>query len=277
MTLKVAIGVSVLLGSALLTGAVAAPAPLRPQSTSTLSSIELSKPFGARPGWRFSASQGPEISDPLRDATDKAPGVIRLCLSPDTGRTCRPSFDRLLAIEDKDDLFSQPHYLEDARIVHPRPNLPVLLIQAASLHSGDGDQRVATTALIYDHASDAFIPVYEKQTGRNNNQEIRYVETEPLRGAIISAEPTNTRPFGFWIAINRIGPGNRYRQVLRYRSATLYGDGNPLAVIDSEMPNIKQRLDLWHPGSKLQSPAGPCPRPHLIKRELWCSSKSTAQ
>ncbi len=29
---------------------------------------------------------------------------------------------------------------------------------------------------------------------------------------------------------------NRYHQIMRYRSATRYGDGNPLAVIDCECP-----------------------------------------
>jgi hypothetical protein len=223
------------------------------------------------------ASQGPEIPDPLGDAADKAPSVVRLCLSPDGGRTCRPVLDHLLAGRDKDDLFSQPHFLNDFRIVHPRPDLPLLLVQVASLHSGDGDQRVATVALIYDRAGDAFLPAYEKQTGRNNNQEIRYAEAGPLRGAIISAEPTSDAPFGFWMSVSRIGPDGRYRPSLRYRSATIYGDGNPLAVIDSEMPNLQQRLGLWRPGARLPLPAGPCPKPRLVKRELWCSDRSASR
>jgi hypothetical protein len=65
-------------------------------------------------------------------------------------------------------------------------------------------------------------------------------------------------------------PGYHYRQVLRYRSATQYGDGNPLAVIDSEMPNILRRLGMWRAGQPLPAPRG-CKRPHLIKDALWCS------
>ncbi len=37
---------------------------------------------------------------------------------------------------------------------------------------------------------------------------------------------------------------NRYHQIMRYRGATRYGDGNPLAVIDSEMPGLWHRLGL---------------------------------
>lgn len=61
-----------------------------------------------------------------------------------------------------------------------------------------------------------------------------------------------------------------FKQVLRYRSATRYGDGNPLAVIDSEMPNMAQRLGLWNPGALLPLPAGACPSPHLVGLALWC-------
>jgi hypothetical protein len=249
----------------LLTGAASAP-------STTLSSIDLARPFGAPSGWRFTATQGPDIPDPLGGSTDKAPGAIRLCVSPDAGRTCSPVLEQLLATTEKDDMFAQPHVLNDARIVHPRPDLPLLLVQASSLHSGDGDQRVATIALGYNRARNAFVPAYAKQTGHNNNQEIRYVAAGPLAGAIIAAEPTDDAPFGFWITVDRIGAGGRYRQVLRYRSATRYGDGNPLAVIDSEMPYLQQRLGLWKAGSKPPLPVRPCPRPHLVKQELWCSN-----
>jgi len=37
------------------------------------------------------------------------------------------------------------------------------------------------------------------------------------------------------------------------------------------MPNILKRLRLWKPGQPLPLPAGRCPRPRLVKSELWCS------
>ena len=55
------------------------------------------------------------------------------------------------------------------------------------------------------------------------------------------------------------------------RSATHYSDNNPLAVIDSEMPNIEQRLGYWKSGVALPLPSGACPRPRLIRMELWCN------
>ncbi|MGR6331184.1 hypothetical protein ACU5AX_19155 [Sphingomonas sp. XXL09] len=225
----------------LLVAMAAEPLPAGVPDT-RLALLDLSQPFAARSGWRFVATQGPQVADPLGEADDRAPGVVRLCISRDGGRTCAPRLGTLLALPGKPDLFDQPHFLEDARIVRPRPDRPLLLIRAASLHSGDGDQRVATIALGYDRTRDAFVPVYEKRTGRNNNQEVRYIATGPLRGAIVAAEPTSDAPFAYWITVDRLGPDGRYHQALRYRSRTRYGDGNPKAVIDSDMAETLRRL-----------------------------------
>lgn len=235
-----------------------------------LASIDLSAPFGTRAPWRFTASQGPDIADPIMEDSSTAPGAIALCISKDAARSCRPDLQQALGPPEPEHLFDQPHFLNFARIVHPRADRALLVVQIASLHSVNGNQRVATQVVGYDRTRDAFIRLYANQTGRNNNQETRYIERGPLRGAIISAEPTGDAPFGFWITVSRLAPDDRYRQALRYRSATHYGDGNPLAVIDSEMPNILQRVGLWKPGLPLPLPGGHCARPHMIKRELWC-------
>lgn len=245
--------------------AVGQSAPAR----QTMPSIDLAQPFGTRSPWRFTASQGADIPDPLGMGDDKAPGAIRLCVSNDGGRTCRPDLAHMLALSTGDDLYSEAHFLNDARIVQPEAGRKLLLVQVASLHGGNGDQRVATMVLAYDRARDSFAPVFEKRTGRNNNQEIRYIADGRLRGAMISAEPTQDAPFGFWMMVSRLGAGG-YGQVLRYRSATRYADGNPLAVIDSEMPNIEARLGLWRPGMKMTLPPGQCRSLRLIKQELWC-------
>lgn len=140
----------------------------------------------------------------------------------------------------------------------------------ASLHNGNGNQLVLTQALAYQTASDRFERVYEHATGRNNNQEVRYIEAGPLAGDVISVDPADTAPFGYWVAVQAFTPGDSYHQVLRYRSATIYGDGNALPVIDSEMANIQRRLGLWQPGSALPRPATACAKPHLVGMELWC-------
>jgi hypothetical protein len=251
-----------LAGLALFAGAAMAS----PQGKS-LSSIDLAKPFGTITPWRFTAVQGPDAEDVVGNPE---PGAITLCLSKDGGHVCQPGPGDMLRVQGRDDSFTMPHYLADARIVHPAAGRALLLVQVASVHSGNGDQRVATRLLAFDRARDAFVPVYSQTTNRNNNAEIRYVADGPLKGAVIFAEPTSDKPFGYWIAVNRPDAALRYKQVLRFRSATHYGDGNPLAAIDSEMPNTLRHLGLWRPGMALPLPASGCRNPHLVNTALWC-------
>jgi len=138
------------------------------------------------------------------------------------------------------------------------------------VRAGDGGQAVVTQLFKYDRANDRFERVYSQETGTNNNEEVRFVSNGPLAGRVVFVEPTSNAPFGYWVTINAPDAGDAYKQVLRYRSATRYGDGNRLAVIDSEMASIQQRLGLWRAGAPLPLPAGPCPKPRLVRMELWC-------
>jgi hypothetical protein len=243
-------------------GATAASAPI---------SLDLAKAFATRSPWRFTATQGPETDDPVGLAGDKAPGAITVCLRKGAG-SCDPSLKATLSPTASDDVFAAPRYLDAARIVHPRgpAGFPVLLVRLASLHSGDGDQIVLTQLLTYDPRADGFRRVYEHSTGRNNNQDVRLVEGGPLAGDVIDVEPTSNAPYAFWVTVSNYTPAGGYKQALRYRSATTYGDGNPLSVIDSEMPNIERHLGVWRSGMPLPTPAGDCPTPHLVRAELWC-------
>lgn len=229
-------------------------------------SIDLSKSFGLPRGWRFTAVQAP----PVDDHGEKLPGRITLCIRNGAG----PCASALESGPDKDPepQFAGFHVLEDARIVYPRGRhgRPLLLVVGSSLWGFNGDADVVTQAIGYDPRAHAFRRLYRYATRRNNNQEVRYIESGPLKGDIVSAEPQTGLPYGYWITVNALTPANTYRQVLRYRSATIYGDGNPLGVIDSEMPNIQRRLGLWHPGMPLPLPPH-CAKPHLVKTELWCS------
>lgn len=212
------------------------------------------------------------MDDPMENS-GQVPGVVHLCLRTDASGACDPELKATIGEVSKDNPFFEPHYLATPRIVHPRGNggRPLLLVQMSSLQSGDGDQVVYTQALAYRRDTDRFVRVFGHLNDRNNNQDVRYIETGPLQGDIVTAEPTQTAPFGYWISLNTISPGQGYRETLRYRSATTYNDGNPLPVIDSEMPNIERRLHLWRPGLPLPGPPGACPKPHLVRGALWCS------
>jgi hypothetical protein len=238
-----------------------APAPLAP--------LELAKPFATRSPWRLVATQGPATED---YGGDPAPGAIQLCLQKAPAAPCLADPAMPPPRDGKSYDGWEPHYLETATPVYPkgRSAAPLLMIVTASVHAGDGGQLVATQLLKYDRAGDAWARAFAHSTGTNNNEEVRFVTSGPLQGAVITAEPTANAPFGYWIDVETLTSAYAYKHVLRYRSATHYGDGNQLAVIDSEMPNTLARLGLWRPGAPLPLPAGACPKPRLVRTELWC-------
>ncbi len=234
--------------------------------------LDLTKPFHTRSSWRLVVTEG----TPVRDFGDnEAPGALTLCLYKVLRGPCL-SDPVTLPLHPPDPDYAvawEPHYLIKAAIVYPHgpAAAPFLLLVTGSLYSGDGDQLRSTQLVSYDADKDMFQRVYGQSTGHNNNQEIRFVTDGPLRGSVISAEPQEHLPYGFWIVVNQLTPQGTYHQVLRYASATRYNDGNPLAVIDSEMPNIQNRLAMWKPGEPIRTPKSkPCPKPSLRNTELWC-------
>jgi hypothetical protein len=234
--------------------------------------LDLTKPFHTRSAWRFVVTEGPLVKD---YGDNDAPGALTLCLHKGPAGPCvsEPVTLPLRAPTPDYAIAWEPHYLITAKLAYPwgLKAAPFLLIVTGSLNSGDGDQIVSTELVTYDIGRDDFRRVYGNSTGHNNNQEIRFVTDGPLRGSVISSEPQDHLPYGYWIVVSKLTAAGAYHQVLRYRSATLYNDGNPLAVIDSEMPNIERRLGLWKPGDPLPTPYGkPCTRPILRHSELWC-------
>ncbi len=237
--------------------------------------LDLAQSFKARSAWRLVVTEGPVTKD---YGGNDAPGALTLCLHKTVAGPCVSApVTPALGPAPSGGPRWEPHYLLTAEVVHLRgaKTAPVLLLVTGSLHSGDGDQIVETQLVAYDASQDAFRRVYSGNTGRNNNQEIRFVKDGPLQGSVIAAKPQARQPYGYWIEVNRPTPTGSYHRVLRYQSATRYDDGNPLPVIGSEMPNIERRLGLWKPGQPIPPPGPggsnkPCPRPRLRRTELWC-------
>jgi len=261
-------GLAVLAATAWASAAACDPAP---------APVDLAKAFGTRSPWRLTATPGPDTED---YGGNPAPGALQLCLRKGPAGPCiaAPVTPPPQGGAGSPDW--EPHYLKTAVPVYPQgpTAAPLLEIVTASLHAGDGGQVIATQLLRYDRPRDAFERIYVRLTGTNNNEEVRFVAKGPLRGAVIAAEPTQNAPFAYWITVSRFTAPGTYRQVLRYRSATRYDDGNDLAVIDSEMPNLLQRLGLWTPGAPLPLPSGKaCPAPRMKGLELWCDAKGWAR
>lgn len=261
-----------LIGTAAVAQSSAASALSRPPAQGLR--LDLQKPFHTRSHWLLVVTEGAPTTD---YGDNEAPGALTFCLKKDPSDAClsEPVTLTLPPVTKSGSPAWEPHYLLNAKAVYPQGQsaAPLLWLVAASMHAGDGGQVVYTELLAYDNAHDAFARVYENRTGSNNNQETRFITDGPLRGSVISAEPQQRAPFGYWIVVSKRSGSGPYRQVLRFGSATRYGDGNQLAVIDAEMPNIQQRLGLWKPGQPLPIPTDrdkPCTRPTLKHSALWC-------
>jgi hypothetical protein len=90
---------------------------------------------------------------------------------------------------------------------------------------------------------------------------------------VIVDNPTENAPYTYWIEVYRAGDSAQYGRILRYRGLTGYSDGNPLAVTDSEMPEILHRLGSWKPGDPLPVPAHlpkGCHDLFMRHGEEWC-------
>ena len=109
---------------AMMSLAAAAP-PDAPQPP-----LDLSAPFGLPRGWQLVTTQGPEEEDP---GGNRAPGALRLCITRDGGRTCRPALDTMLVTGDGKSVFDTAHYLEFARVIRPAPDQPLLWVQVVSM------------------------------------------------------------------------------------------------------------------------------------------------
>jgi hypothetical protein len=230
---------------------------------SVVSHIDLTEPFGTVTQWTFVAVQDgghaiPEFEDH---------GPIFICLVKAASPDCAQHF-----YHQADDM---PHNLFSGSVVYANQNKssPLLFLKMCGEEGPNGNCSIATALYQYDRGTDLFIRVFLNHTGRNNNEETRFVESGPLQGNVIVNYPTENAPYTYWIEVYRAGDSAQYGQILRYRSLTGYSDGNPLAVADSEMPEILRRMGLWKPGDPLPIPAHlPQGCRHLFMRhgEEWC-------
>lgn len=237
-----------------------------------LSHIDLTKPFNTATQWTLVIVEN-TAPPPANSGAQEGHGRIFVCLvqavTPDCSQRLYPPR------ADVDRWFAEPFHLFDDRIVHagPEDSSPLLLVKVCSAYSGDGDCLIATALYRYDRRADRFARVFLNTTGRNNNQETRFVERGPLQGDAIVNYPTQSAPYTYWIEVYRPEASGQYQRILRYRGHTGYNDGNPLAVIDSEMPEILRHMGLWKAGDPLPRPSRlPQGCSHLFMRhsEEWC-------
>lgn len=233
-----------------------------------ISHIDLTKPFEAVSQWTLVIAQdtGPP---PAQVADSNAHGPITICLVRAAAPDCSETLYADVNGEDRS--FTTPFSLLDGRVVHAGrvETRPLLLLKTCSAHSLNGSCGIATALYAYDRSADRFYRAFLNFIGSNNNQASRFVESGPLRGDVMVDYPTENAPYTYWVEVYRPEASQRYVRVLRHRGYTRYGDRNPLAVADSEMPEILRHMGLWRPGDPLPAPDG-CSHPVLRHSEEWC-------
>lgn len=236
---------------------------LHGQSADIVEHLDLTPLFDTQSHWTFVAAILPgSHSDGASEEPVKG-GPLARCFVNELSPHCTyttPSSDL--------GWFSTPIELYSAEVVFRGENstLPLLLIKTGSAHGGDGGHSIYTELFAYDRQLNDFKSVFSNTTGSNNNQRTRFVEEGPLRGDIIVDDPWGCC---YRIEVYRLGTSGSYASILAYRSHTVYGDGNPLSVSDSEMPEILRRLGLWHQGDALPIPHEGC-TPVMRRGEEWC-------
>lgn len=237
--------------------------------------LDLGQPFATTVPWALVIAQAAGPVPP--ESTGHGPLAICFVggLHPEYPQCTGSYWQRS---EDMGWWFAQPYSVRIARVVYAGRGrtLPLLLVQTCSVPGGNGSCNIRTSLYQYGGMVEAFRRLFvHDSNGSNNNQDARFVEHGPLQGDVIVDYPTSHAPYAYWIEVYAQGKSGEYARILRYRSITHYGDGNPLPVADSEMPQIMQRLGLWKPGDALPVPPHE-PKgcgPLVMRRgEEWCKT-----
>ena len=246
------------------------------QKASILKYLDLTRPFDTASPWALVIVQDP-VPSAEPDLEDHGP--IATCLVNALVPRCTGTKKAYPTQWPAPSWFFQPYHLFNEKVVyqdHGRTK-PLLLIKTCSARGGDGNCNINTVLYQYERTANHFRQVFENSSGgSNNNQAARFVERGPLQGDVIIDYPADHPPYVYWMEVYAASKSGRYARILRYRSVTHYGDGNPLPVADSEMPEIMKRLRLWKPGDSLPvPPADPPPgcTPLVMRHgEEWCKT-----
>ena len=247
-------------------------------NSKVITHLDLTQPFQTKSWWSLVATKQPDEESSAEDGAGERQGAISLCFVENDEPDCSQEMFLAKFREEKISFVSGtgPFYelfASDVVFSGPGRTLPLLRIKSCTIRGANGNCGVSTFLFAYDRRAERFRVVFFNMTGRNNNQETRFVENGPLLGNVIVAYPTNDAPFAYVVEVYKRISDGAYSRVLSYRGNTGYGDGNRLAVIDSEMPETLRRLGLWKTDDALPVPPsmpGGCTRLVMRKSVEWC-------
>jgi hypothetical protein len=247
-------------------------------NSKVITHLDLTQPFQTTSQWSLVAAKQPDDESSAKDGASERRGAISLCFVKNNEPDCSEEMFLAKFREQRVSVDSGPgpfYELFASEVVYSGParTLPLLWIKSCTMRGANGNCGVSTFLFDYDRKAERFRVVLFNMMGRNNNQEARFIEDGPLLGSVVVAYPTDDAPFTYFVEVFKRTSDSEYSRVLRYRGNTRYGDGNPLAVIDSEMPETLRRLGLWKTGDALpvppRMPRG-CTRLVMHKGTEWC-------
>lgn len=247
-------------------------------NSKVITHLDLTQPFQTKTRWSLVAAKQPDEESSAEDGAGNRRGAISLCFVENNEPDCSEEMFLAKYREEKISFDSGPGpfyelFASDVVFAGPGRTLPLLRVKSCTMSGANGNCGVSTFLFAYDRKAERFRVIFFNMMGRNNNQEARFVENGPLLGSVIVVYPTDDAPFTYFVEVYKRNSDSEYSRVLRYRGNTHYGDGNPLAVIDSEMPETLQRLGLWKIGDALpvppRMPRG-CTRLVMRKGVEWC-------
>ena len=208
----------------------AGPPPKSDLDYRVISSLDLTGPFRTKTKWVFTVFQAPDTCNPQLD--DGCNGSYEFCFVHLDKSRCTEIGGAVL---------------DEASIISPerRPPLLVTATRPDVWTSGAGNLYIDFWT--YRRNSDEFENVFSNRSNQNNNEETRFIRSGPLSGDIAVSRAPTRAPYHYDIVIYRPSKAGKYFEILKFTGKTRYGDGNQLAVIDSEMPEIERRLHLWRP------------------------------
>ncbi len=247
-------------------------------NSKVITHLDLTQTFQTKSRWSLVVAKQPDEESNVEDGGGNRIGAVSLCFVENDVPDCSEEMFQAKYREEKVSFVSgEPTFhqlfVSDVVFSGPGRTLPLLRIKSCMNRGANGNCGVSTFLFAYDRKVDRFRVVFFNMTGRNNNEETRFVESGPLLGSVIVADPTSDAPFTYFVEVYKRTSDSEYSRTLRYRGHTGYGDGNPLAVIDSEMPETLRRLGLWKEGDALPVPPRMpqrCTRLVMRKGVEWC-------
>ena len=247
-------------------------------NSKVITHLDLTQTFQTKSRWSLVVAKQPDEESSVQDGLGNRIGAVSLYFVENDEPDCSEEVFLAKYREAKVSVVpSEPTFHEliasDVVFAGPGRTLPLLRIKSCMNRGANGNCGVSTFVIAYDRRVDKFRVVFFNITGRNNNEETRLVENGPLLGSVIVAYPTEDAPFTYFVEVYKRVSDGEYSRLLKYRGNTGYGDGNPLAVIDSEMPETLRRLGLWKPGDALPVPPRMprvCTRLVMRKGVEWC-------